>query len=1160
MSFVHLHTHSHYSLLDGLPKIDELIKAAKKLEMPALALTDYGSMYGAIEFYNACQKAKIKPIIGVEFFVAPQSRFDKTTREEPYHLVLLAKDESGYKNLMKLSSLGHLEGWHNNKPRIDKELLEKYREGLIVLSGCLAGEIAQLILKNGKAAGGQAAKWYQEIFGADNFYLELQDHPELSGQTEVNNALIRLGQELVLPVVVTRDVHYLNLADREAQEVLTCIGRGDKLDNPNRASFRQVDRSFNEAADIGSRFQHVPEALTNTLKIAEACNLELKLGQWNFPVVELPAGQTASQELEKLAEAGLGRAYPGGTPPEVAERLKYELDIIISKGYAPYFLVVADFVNWARQERIMTTTRGSAAGSLVSYLLGITTVNPLAFKLPFERFLNPFRPSPPDIDMDFADNRRDAVIAYVTKKYGADRVAQVITFGTMAARGSVRDVGRALGYSYTFCDQVAKMIPFGTQGFPMTLDQALEINPDLKKLYDSNEQVRRLLDLAKKIEGSARHTSVHAAGVVISPLPLTEFTPVQHETGTEKITTQYDMYSVEEAGLLKMDFLGIRNLSILEEAVKMVEKTRAITVDILNLPLDDASTYKMLARGETGGLFQLNGAGMTRYLVELKPSSIFDIMAMVALFRPGPMETIPEFIRRKHNPKLIKYLDPRMKDYLEMSYGVLTYQEDVLLTAINIAGYSWIEADKLRKAMGKKIPAEMAAQEEKFVSGCLKNGTSQNVAKELWHLIEPFAAYGFGKAHAASYAIVAYQTAYMKAHFPEEYMAAVMSAESGDIAKVAEIVADCRGLGLTVLPPDINESFARFAVVPAPAGQKAAIRFGLTAVKNVGEHLVEKIIAERKANGSYQSLEDFLSRVQDKDLNKKSLESLIKCGALDRFGERGQLLSNVERLLNFVKERQEARQSNQSSLFGESAGGAARLILEEAPAAAKSEVLAWEKELIGLYISAHPFADLEKALRPEFTELSSLLKAGFPVDSTVAIGGLVTEAKPILTKKGEQMAFVTLEDGTGKIEVVVFPRIFEQYKDLLNTGSLIVLQGRYEARQGEKKVIAERVATVNSANVLEIKKSFSSSGTVSPVQSEATRPVGGLFIKINKAPSQELISNLKQLLGSHAGAMPVYLVAAGSAGAKRLSTEFKVTMSPKLKEEIINLLGPGSIS
>lgn len=1165
MSFVHLHVHSHYSLLEALPRVKELVYEAKKKGLTALALTDYGSLYGAIEFYKTAKRAGIKPIIGFEAYLATGSRRDKRSgSQEVYHLILLAENETGYKNLMKLSSLGHLEGFGPNSdgsfvPRLDKELLKTYHEGIIALSGCLLGEIPQLIYRKKDLAKAKAvALEYQEIFGPGNFYLELQDHPELEGQVEVNNALIKMSEETGLPLVVSRDIHYLEPEDREAQDILTCIKGGYTIDTPDRPNFLSVDRSFNSQEDITSRFRHVPEALANTVKIAERCNLELKLGQWHFPVVDIPPGKTAETALEEQAGEGLNNLLKEATP-KIKERLDYELEIIKKKGYAPYFLVVADYVRWARERGIIVTTRGSAAGSLVSYLIGITSVNPLYFQLPFERFLNPFRPTPPDIDVDFADNRRDEVIEYVTHKYGEDRVAQIVTFGTMMARGGVRDVGRALGYSYSFCDQVAKMIPFGSQGFPMTIQKALEITPELFALYNNNEQVKRLLDLAQKIEGCCRHTSIHAAGTVIAPTALTDFTPVQRETGGERITTQYEMQSVEEAGLLKMDLLGVRNLSILGEAVKITEKTRGVKVDLQNLPWDDKKTYQMLARGETGGLFQLSGSGMTRYLEELKPSNIFDIMAMVALFRPGPMESIPEFIRRKHNAKLISYLDPRMKDYLAKSYGVITYQDDVLLTAINIAGYSWEEADKLRKAMGKKIPEEMAAQNEKFVAGCMKNGLALKKANELWHLIEPFAAYGFNKSHAASYAVIAYQTAYLKAHFPEEYMAAVLSAEAGDLDKVSENVAECKKMGIEVLSPDVNESFELFAVVPRRSeSDKPTIRFGLTAIKNVGEHIAGMIIKERKAAGVYQSLEDFLRRIQDKDLNKKSLESLIKCGALDRFGERGQLLANIEILTAFVRDSQKEKQTNQSTLFDLSGtSSASRLFLRPAPATGREERLAWERELIGLYISEHPMLEIEKRLGRRFLRLSQILTEEKPKNPWLVVCGQVSSAKRIITKKGEQMLFVGLEDSTAKLEVVVFPRIYEQFKNLLIKDRMVCVVGRLSEREGEKgkKMIAEKVEALTLENAAEVKEKFAdyfrSSSTVS-VQ-PASGSIDEFVIRIKEPLALEKIQSLKELFQAHAGSRKVFL----QVGLRKIDTGFSVSLNPPLQEAVEKLLGAG---
>ncbi|MCX6779500.1 MAG: DNA polymerase III subunit alpha [Candidatus Magasanikbacteria bacterium] len=1090
MQFVHLHVHSHYSLLEGLPKVGDLVYEAKKKGMTAIALTDYGSMYGIIEFFKAAKKKGVKPILGMEAYVALNSRLDKRPHidEDNYHLVLLAENEIGYRNLMKISTIGHLEGFFN-VPRVDKEVLRNYHEGLIALSGCREGEVSKIIWKTGDIKKAQAAALeYRAIFGPNNFFLELQDHPDLEGQMEINNSLIQISKETNLPLVVTRDVHYLHPEDKEAQNILVCIREGRKVNEGDQSTFLHVDRSFADGQDIATRFSHVPEAIENTVKIAERCNVDLVLGKWHFPTIALPAGKNAEQVLREESYAGLQKLMKEVTPA-MQERLDYELGIIGKKGYSPYFLAVADYVKWSRANGIITTTRGSGAGSLVSYCIGITAVNPLYFKLPFERFLNPFRPSPPDIDMDFADNRRDEVIAYVTKHYGEDHVAQIITFGTMAARGSVRDAGRALGFSYTFCDQISKMIPMGVQGFPMTLKKALD--------------------------------SLHAAGVVISPTPLTDFTPLQRETDGDKITTQYEMHAVEDAGVLKMDFLGVRNLSILGDAIKIIEKTRGIKIDLDNIPWDDAITFAMLARGETGGLFQLGGSGMTRYLEELKPSSIFDIMAMVALFRPGPMESIPEFIKRKHNPKLIKYLDPRMKDYLDVSYGVITYQDDVLLTAINIAGYNWEEADKLRKAMGKKIPEEMAAQKVKFL----------------------FAAYGFNKAHAASYAVIAYYTAYLKANFPEEYMAAVLSAEMGDLEEVASLVQECKEMGIVILPPDVNESFERFAVVPRKeAKAKPTIRFGLEAIKNVGAHIAEEIIIERKKAGTYQSLEYFLGRIQDRDLNKKSLESLIKSGALDRFGERGLLLNNIELLTAFNKDAQKEKTNNQAKLFDLANFGATKLNLKPSEAVSKADRLGWEKELIGLYISEHPFGEYLKFLGRDFTRISNIFKNQGNTN-WVAVCGMIGLAKNIITKKGKQMLFINLEDGTGQVEVVIFPKIYDQFKALLIEGENVFILGKYSDREGEKKIIAEKVERLTKDNLGQMKKRFVD---YMNKDGEEIMEENEFLVKITKPLTPETITELKNLFSHHPGEIPVVI----AAQDKRIATSYKVNKTEELQKQV----------
>ena len=844
------------------------------------------------------------------------------------------------------------------------------------------------------------------------------------------------------------EVYYLEPDDRRAWEVMRAIeNRGPQ----DEGDITQEDDAFFFPSYSAVAEKYSPAQIAKTAEIAARCNLELKLGLWVFPNFPIPPGSSYNDELRKLIESGIQKRFISASP-EVRERIEYEFKIISDKGYAPYFLVVADLLQFARQNGILTTIRGSVAGSLVTFVTGITNVNPLEYKLPFERFLNPERPSAPDIDMDFADNRRDEVIEYARKKYGADNVAQIGTFGTMLARGVVRDVARALGHPYGLGDRIAKEVPFGSQGFPMTLERALEENPELKKIYEGEEEAKEIIDLGRKIEGCARHVGVHAAGVVMSPTPLWDYTPLQLDPKGGKIITQYDMYSIEEAGLLKFDFLGIRNLAILADSVRLVEKTRGIKIDIENIPIDDPLTFAMLARGETEGTFQLNGAGMTRYLKELKPSTIHDINAMVALFRPGPMETIPMYIERKHDAGRIHYLDPRMKEYLDFSYGVIVYQDDVLLTAIKLAGYSWLEADLLRKAMGKKIPKVMAAEKEKLLKGFVEYGKlSPALAEKLWKLIEPFAAYGFNKAHAASYGRVAYQTSYMKANFPVEYMAAVLTADAGDIDKVAVMVAECKRMGIPVLAPDIQSSFGDFTVVGD------AIRFGLYSIKNFGRGIADAIITERKQSGRFVSLSDFLRRVTEQQLNKKSLESLVQCGALDSLGERGAMLAHLDLLLEYHRAAQGA---GVDSLFADMGGGN-DLALPPAPPAAMGDKLKWEKELLGLYVSGHPldqFKDKLKQTLPAGRQgsmtIGELKTKGIPGSTTVA-AGMVEDVRVILTRQGEQMAFIKLADYDGSIEAVVFPKSFAEYKTILKPETCIELKGRLSNRNGELSIVTE---------------------------------------------------------------------------------------------------------
>jgi len=1040
--FIHLHTHSHYSFLQALPKVDELIEKARKENMDALALTDSGNMHGAIEFYKAATNAGIKPILGVDAYLAPRSRRDRDPNIDGRRsrIVLLAKTNQGYINLLALVTKSWTEGFFE-RPRMDKEILRRYASGIIAIIPSFAGDVAQL-LRAGDAHGAAAAlAEFKDIFGASDVFLEITHHPKVAGHEALMKKIISLARESETPLVAQNDVYYLEPGDREATETMRRIQHGERGRNEDE------DFSFINEKTAEQLFKDTPEAVSNSRLIADRCNVSLDLGKWTFPAVPVSPGfENHNEELRAKAYNGIAFRNLEKTQ-EVTDRIEYELKIIFSKGFAVYYLIVADLLAFARREGILTTTRGSAAGSLVAYLTSITNVNPLFYKLPFERFLNPERPKAPDIDMDMADNRRDEIIAYTKQKYGEDHVAQIGTFGTMMARAAVRDVARALGHSYNTGDRIAKLIPIGSQGFPMTIDRALEMEPDLKTLYDEDDDTRQIIDLAKRIEGCVRHVGVHAAGVVVAPTPLIEWTPIQPDPkGTGKLITQYDMYSITDeyggVGLLKFDFLGIKNLAILADAVSRVKETRGIVIDIENVPLDDAKTFEMLARGETEGVFQLNGSGMTRWLKELKPTTIHDINAMVALYRPGPMETIPNYIERKHNPKLIHYLDPRMREYLDFSYGILVYQDDVLLTAIKLGGYSWLEADALRKAMGKKIPKVMQAEKEKLIKGFMQYGKlTKQLSEKIWELIEPFAAYGFNKAHAASYGKVAYQTAYMKANYPVEYIAALLTADAGDTEQIAIFVAEAKRMSIKILPPDVNESGSVFTVTA-----ENEIRFGLSSIKNFGEGISEAIIAERKTRGPFSSLSDFLSRVGSKNLNRKSLESLIKCGALDSFGERGTLLEHIETLLSFHREATSV--APQESLFGESLSALPSLTISSDKPTPLLDKLAWEKELLGIYVSGHPL-DAYSAMTARAKLSIAKIKEEKRPGMLFILPTLVVSVRSILTKSGEKMAFIKLEDTSDSVEAVVFPKLFKEHARAITPGSCLLAKGKVSLRNGE---------------------------------------------------------------------------------------------------------------
>jgi DNA polymerase-3 subunit alpha len=1021
--------------------------------MEALAITDHGGLYGAIEFYTACKEAGIKPIIGLETYLAQESRYSKTPADKsPYHLLLLARNMEGYRNLLQLSSKAHLEGFYY-KPRVDRELLREHREGLIALSGCPTAEVPRLLLEGRTQEAKDAALWYKDTFGY--FFLELQRHENIADLTRLNEALLELSKETGLPLVATNDSHYTNQEDAPFQDILICIHTNTNIQDDKRLKMSDDSYYLKSPRDMADLFADLPEAIAATQSIVDMCELELDFSQTRLPEFKPPDGKSAGEYLAELCQEGLRSRYENPSP-EVQQRLTYELDVIESTQFDNYMLVVWDIAKFTRENSILFGVRGSAAASLVLYCLGVTDIDPLQYRLVFERFLNLERREMPDIDMDFQDDRREEVIAYVRRKYGGDHVAQIITFGTLGAKAAIRDTGRALGMSYSDVDRVARLIPLRVH----SLEEALKASAELKEIYDADETLRHLVDTARHLEGVVRHASTHAAGVVITKEPLVEYLPLQRpirgDSSEDMAMTQYPMEPIAKLGLLKMDFLGLTNLTILAQAVHAVAQRRGVQLDLHQIPLDDKDTFDLLSSGETTGVFQLEGSGMRRYIQKLKPNSITDVSAMIALYRPGPMEHIDTFIDAKHDNSLIRYPHPALKDILEETYGVIVYQDQVLLIAQAFAGYSLGEADVVRKAMGKKIPEVMQHEKEKFVEGAIRQGFERDLAEEVFQLIEPFAGYAFNKAHSVSYAMIAYWTAYFKANYPEEYMSAVLNAHAGQGDKISSDVTECLRLGIPVLLPDVNRSEAVFSIDVSSDG-KPVIRFGLAAVKNVGALAITPLVEERKENGPYRSVEDLCRRADLGSVNRRALESLIKVGALDSLGDRGSFLASVERIVSLAQRESQLKGSGQTTmfdLFGDSVSTPISSIELEEGEVLHQEKLAWERELLGTLISDSPMSALAYNVPPN----TIIARDGLDNDmdgKRVSIVGQVSSHRSGLTRDGKPFAAVVLDLLGGSIEVMVWSNSYDKTKDLWYEGSLVEVVGKVRLRDDEISITCD---------------------------------------------------------------------------------------------------------
>lgn len=1164
--FVHLHTHTEYSLLDGANRIKDLIKRTKELGMDSVAITDHGAMYGVVDFYKEAIKNGIKPILGCEVYTAKRSRYNKEAGldSDPGHLILLAKNNFGYKNLMKIVSIGFIEGFYY-RPRIDMEVLKEYGKGLVALSGCLSGDIPKSILNGNYQEAKEIALKYKNIFEEDSFYLELQSNG-IEEQNIVNSQLIKLSNETNIPLIATNDAHYLKKEDAKAHEILLCIQTGKNINDKDRMRFSTDDFYLKSPKEMMEIFKNIPEAISNTVKVADMCNVELEFGELHLPHFEVPEGKDSFEYLKKLCYGGLKKLYKSKwQEKEIIKRLEYELCVIEQMGYVDYFLIVGDFIRYAKDNNIIVGPgRGSAAGSLVSYCLDITTIDPIKYNLLFERFLNPERVSMPDIDIDFCYERRQEVIDYVVRKYGKDRVAQIITFGTMAARAVIRDVGRALDIPYGDVDKVAKMIPFQ---IGMNIEKALKLNPELRNFYDNDENIKELIDTAKLLEGMPRHASTHAAGVVISKEPITEYVPLQKND--ESITTQFTMGLLEELGLLKMDFLGLRTLTVIRDAVDLIYENYNKKIDIDSLDMNDPNVYKLIGEGKTAGVFQLESAGMTQFMTELKPTSLEDVIAGISLYRPGPMDQIPRYIRNKNNPKEIKYHHPLLENILNVTYGCMVYQEQVMQIVRELAGYSMGRSDIVRRAMSKKNISVMKEERKNFiygikdddgnviVKGAVTNGIGEKEANIIFDEMMDFASYAFNKSHAAAYAVIAFQTAWLKHYYPIEFMAALLNSFLGSNEKISQYVYECKNLKIEILPPDINESHLKFTVI------NGKIRFGLTAVKNVGGNAVKSIIGERIKGGNYKSLVDFLERTEGKDVNKRCIESLIKSGAFDWTNVyRSKLLAVYEKIMTGIVQRKKKNVEGQLSLFdvlkentGES-GDFNKVLksenvypnIKEFP---KKDLLFMEKEMLGLYISGHPLEDLEKEIKERVTLFSSDLiinieegDTDIPLGSckkvtdgkSVYVGGIIASKKTKTTKNGNLMAFITLEDLFGTMEVIVFPSTLERYGNLIEEENIVLIKGRISIREEEQpKIICGEVSSLRKKN---IKK---------------------LYLKINNNLDDEIMKSTISFLKFFNGGVPVILYNEDEKKTKVLERDSWVNLSDTIIFELKKRLGDENV-